>query len=511
MNITELSDEELKVFLKGQPIALLRNVFTNFNSLKNKIRGFRPNKAPLDVLVQTSFNIIRREKNANLIEVLERQYDGFVEDIDAEIERLQDKGYPYYAAKAIVINKRCSNEFREIYYKLEGITAEDQRKLNDTIDLLNVIRIYSSNEFNDEHKKDFEKIESLDESISILEKEFKNNTKLIDDLNNKVSSLEVRLELNKKELAADIALKTDSKQFDKKINEVISKIKADLKDLSKNGEVIALRKEIEILNNKTDSFCSTKNGNLYHYDCISAGEFSKMDDCEYLKENIGDVLEELVPQEQLDVLEEHIIETLYGNKPIITTTKNIDIVSDIYASILTGGEYYSVNIGEEYSLDKLISTIEKIAFDKVNLVVALKGFINIYDYRNLLGYLSKQPFTHKFIFDIHYLAEARFMASETLDEFYFFFAKLNNKQIKYKFTHVLNKRDPIVNSAFEKTLSQLGVSLDNANLYNVKFYGQLAYSIIPFVSANVGVESSEMVNRIIDPDIRRKCEVILDD
>ena len=103
------------------------------------------------------------------------------------------------------------------------------------------------------------------------------------------------------------------------------------------------------------------------------------------------------------------------------------------------------------------------------------------------------------------------MASETLDEFYFFFAKLNNKQIKYKFTHVLNKRDPIVNSAFEKTLSQLGVSLDNANLYNVKFYGQLAYSIIPFVSANVGVESSEMVNRIIDPDIRRKCEVILDD
>lgn len=511
MNIIELNDEELRVFLEGQSVAFLRDIFTNINSLRDKLKGFRPNKAPLDVLVQTSFKLIKREKNVKLIEILARHYNDYIKDINETIKILEKDGYPHYAAMATMVNKSFNDDFRKVYYKLEEISEEEQKKIDEMIVLMDVIEIYSLHAVNKEHKEDFEKIETLDEHISDFKDELKDSNKSVSDLDNKISNLATRIESIKKELLSSIESKADNNLLNQRIESLLTKLKADLKDLSKNDEVIALKKEIEALNKRIDSIPITQKESLYKFEHITNDEFDEMDDCEYLNEDIGDVLEDLISQDKLDVLREHIIETVYGRKPIITTTKNIDIVCDIYASILTGGEYYSIAIGEEYSLEKLIVTIEKISTEKTNLVLAIKGFINIHDYRNLLGYLFKHPFTHIFIFDMHYIAEARFMAPEILNEFYFFFADLSNKQIKYKYSHVFANRKTVSNSAYEKTLSQIGVSLDDTSLYNVKFYGQLAYSIIPFISANTGIQLGEVINQIIDPDTRRKCEIILDD
>jgi len=511
MNIAELNDEELKVFLEGQSVAFLRDIFTNVNTLRDKLKGFRPNKASLDVLVQTCFKLIKREKNAKLIEILTRRYNDYVKDLNETIQSLENDGYPHYAATATVVNKSFNKDFRQVYYKLEEKSEEEQKKIDDMIVLMDIIEIYSSLVVNREHKEDFEKLKYLDKTISTIDEEIGNTNKGVDELGGKLPKLDNKIDSIKKELLVAIESKADSEQLNQRIDGVLNKLRTELKDLSKNDEVIALKKEIDVLSKKIDSLPITKEESLYKYEHIKNDEFDEMDDCEYLNEDIGDVLEDLISQEELDVLREHIVETLYGHKPIITTTKNIDIVCDIYASVLTGGEYYSLSIGEEYSLEKLIATIEDIANDRTNLVLSIKGFINIHDYRNLLSYILKHPFTHKFIFDMHYLTEARFMAPEMLDEFYFFFANLNNKQIKYKYSHIFNERKTVTNGTFEKTLSQLGVSLNDANLYNVKFYGQLAYSIIPFVSANTGVELSEIINQIIDPDTRRKCEVILND
>ena len=61
MRLEDLNDEELRVFLEGQSVQFLRDLFTNVNSLRDKLKGFRPNKADKTILVNTCFNLIKRE------------------------------------------------------------------------------------------------------------------------------------------------------------------------------------------------------------------------------------------------------------------------------------------------------------------------------------------------------------------------------------------------------------------------------------------------------------------
>ena len=67
MNIQDLTDAELKLLLKiGIPIDIHRKIYTNKN-LSKKIHGFRLNNIPLNTLVNTSFSLIRNEKDSRFI------------------------------------------------------------------------------------------------------------------------------------------------------------------------------------------------------------------------------------------------------------------------------------------------------------------------------------------------------------------------------------------------------------------------------------------------------------
>lgn len=103
------------------------------------------------------------------------------------------------------------------------------------------------------------------------------------------------------------------------------------------------------------------------------------------------------------------------------------------------------------------------------------------------------------------------MPLESLDDFYFLLGDLKNGQIEYRYTHVFSERKTITNNGYEKTLSQIGVSLKSTELYNVKFYGLLAYSLIPFIANHNDMDKSEVINQILDFSIRKKCEAILND
>lgn len=106
-----------------------------------------------------------------------------------------------------------------------------------------------------------------------------------------------------------------------------------------------------------------------------------------------------------------------------------------------------------------------------------------------------------------------FMPPEVIDEFNFFFGKLKNQYIEYKFSYdyVNEKRKPLTNGTFTHYIKAIGSQISDFNLMNVKYGGLLAYSIIPFISLHDDVETEELINKILDDKIRKECEAVLDE
>ena len=512
MRLEDLNDEELRVFLEGQSVQFLRDLFTNVNSLRDKLKGFRPNKADKTILVNTCFNLIKREKNQKLIQILTNRYKDYVKEINETIEKMENDGYPHDAAFAIMVEASFNPSFRKVFYKLEDISEDVQKRTDELIELIAIIDIRASKQIDKKTNPELEgRIELLEKENSDVSKTIKELDKTNVKQDKAVSDLDIKIDQIKRELILSIDTKATVEQLNQRIDGVLNKLKTELKDLSKSEEIVSLKEEIKELREKLNSLPQVKRAEIYKFEHIKAPNFDSMEDCEYLADDIGDVIEHLVDSDSLDVFREYIVETLYGNKPIVTTSKLSDLVADIYASVLTGGEYFSIDIGEDYSLNKLEDTIDSIVGEKTNVIVLIKGLLNIHNHRTLMNYLSSHSFTHKFIFDIHYEKETRFMPLESLDDFYFLLGDLKNGQIEYRYTHVFSERKTITNNGYEKTLSQIGVSLKSTELYNVKFYGLLAYSLIPFIANHNDMDKSEVINQILDFSIRKKCEAILND
>lgn len=512
MKLEMLSSEDLRLFLNGLPVELLRDIYTNIKPLREKLKGFsgNPKKATKIILVNQSFQLVKNEKNRLLIKILSDRYNDYIEHMNGVVASLEEQGYSHDLAYAIAVKDIFNSEFRKVFYKLEDIPVEKQTKINELIDLITLVDLRANGLIAKNVNPDVDKkIDSLEKEQESLKDLTKDLNKADEALNKKLEAFDAKIEKLKQELLTAANEKVSPNELNNRIDSFLSKIKSELQKASKAEETAELKNEIKELKTKIEALPQVKTAELYEYEHFKAGDFSPMDD--YLEENILDVIGKMGTPASLNVLSEYLIETIYGNRPIITTTKMIDIAADIYASIMTGGEYFSISIGEDYSHSKLIKTIEEITKEKENSVIAIKGLINRFDYRNIVNYLSLCPFTQKFLFDVHYEKEIKYMAPEMLDEFYFLLGNFPNKQIEYRYTYVFDNRKPIKNGDFEKALQQLSVELDNKELFNVKYYGLLSYSIIPFIALQRGLEKEEIVNLILDGSIRKKCEATLND
>ena len=120
MNLLELNGEELKTFLEdGVPLELLRNIYVNTPKLAQKLKGFRPNKAAKQVLVSTSFSLIKTQKDVKLIGILTNFYNNNNESIKKSQREYEKQGYSETIAMALSIEEATNEAFRPIYFKLE--------------------------------------------------------------------------------------------------------------------------------------------------------------------------------------------------------------------------------------------------------------------------------------------------------------------------------------------------------------------------------------------------------
>ena len=510
MNLLELKDNELRIFLEvGVPEEYLRKAYINIPGLAQKLRGFRPNKAVKQVLVNTSFSLIKNQKDAKLIEYLTKYYNGYNKVIIEMQNKYIRQGFDVNFSLAISIEEGISESFRLLYFKLENYPEDKQMKVLENIQLIKQIKMFSSEiAFN-----------LIKKEVSKLNKNEENFNDEIDDINNQLNDYKNSHDLLEKELIEtkktinNIDVNKMMEQMSSKIIESLSQTRTELinKNIEQNKTISELKKQINNLQLQLEQISNYKEQNGIGIKYTQNNQYESFD--EFLYESIGDVIENLVSDKEYDVLREYIIEILFSNKPIIASEKNSILLANILSSIITGGNFYEIYVDDNCNVDNLLLQLDRLDCILYNKVVIIKNVINVQNYHKILNYIKNRPYHEKYIFEITYDKEIVFLAPEIINDFNFFIADFdeNNISCKYAYSFEKEKRKTIHNSDYEKILDDIELDLKNKELMNVKYYGLLSYSHIPFKSIHNSIEIDEILYNIINTSIRTKCEVIKHD
>lgn len=519
MNLLELNDDELRSFLEdGIPLNLLRGIYVNTPKLAQKLKGFRPNKAAKQVLVNTSYTLIRMQKDVKLIGILTKYYNDYNLGIKEAQKKYEEQGYSESIAMAMSIEESTNDVFRPIYFKLEHFDEAMQKTINENINMLRLIKTISSDTTKDSLNKELDKLnksiesqlKSINDNVEKLKKqisEYKTaNESLKDDLKETKKNIG---NINNEDLRRSI--EEVNKKFVVTIKKERESIEKTIDHLVQNDVIMKLQDQIDFLKQYIEK---TKNQNsikTFSINTFENQEYEEFD--EYLSENIGDIIENIAKNNEFDVLREFLVEIIYSKKPIIVSDKNYELLANIISSTITGGNYYEVIAEDNCDFGQLISEIDTLKCTSNNKVVVLKNIINVQNYQRVLDYIRTRPYNEKFLFVISYDREIQFLAPEILDDFNFFIGKFDSTKISYKYSYSFENenRQAIKNGEFEKILNSFDISIDNKEIMNVKYYGLLSYSIIPFKSIHDSVDVEDLVNKIMNQSIRLKCEAILHD
>ena len=519
MNLLELNDDELKSFLEdGIPLNFLRDIYVNTPKLAQKLKGFRPNKAAQQVLVNTSYTLIRNQKDGKLIGILTKYYNDYNLEIKEAQKKYEMQGYSETIAMAMSIEESTNENFRPIYFKLEHFDETMQKTINENINILSLIKTISSDTTRDSLKKELDKLnkgievqlKSINDNVEKLKKQISEykvaNESLKDDLREtkqafgNINNEDLRRSIEEVNKKFDVTIKKEREAIEKKIERLVQ-----------NDVVMKLQDQIDFLKQYIEKSNNQNSSRTFSINIFENKEYEEFD--EYLSENIGDIIENIANNSEFDALREYLVEIIYSKKPIIVSEKNYELLANILSSIITGGNYYEIIAEDNCDFGQLISEVDNLERTSNNKVVVFKNIINIQSYQRVLDYIKTRPFNEKFLFVISYDREIQFLAPEILDDFNFFIGKFDSKNILYKYAYSFenDNRQAITNKEFDKTLNSLELSLDNKEIMNVNYYGLLSYSIIPFKSIHDSIDIEDLVNKILNQNIRLKCEAILHD
>lgn len=517
MDILGLSDEELKIFLEaGIPLRTYRAIYANSKTLAKKIKGFRINSAPLNIFVQASMTLIKKEKNSILIEFLSKFYEDYKKDIDNDEEEMISYGYPKSIAYTIAVFSNTNEKFLPIYFKLEGIEKEEQKRICDQAKMADLIDKISTRKAEKLLKENNDKLEKkfldLTDLIKDEIKPIKSDVNTINDsfetLKNDISKNNDELNCIKQDYVCKDLLKNSLLANNKKYDQEIKKLISDSVDID---TIFSLKNEINELKKALKDGRENRKTETINVSKITNEEYDVVDD--FLEDCVGDAIENFVYGDCYDVLREYLIEIIYSKKPVICSSRNSMKLANILSSIVTGGNFYVINVTRDVDDSQLIDEIDSIPNLFGNKVILIKNKLGVSEHGRLLEYIKSRPFTEKFILEIVFDKELLFMPSESLDCFHFFVYNLKEGCIEYKSAYKFDNdnRKPLRNSDYTNSLEAIGAKISNIEIMNVNFYGILAFSIIPFMAINQETNPSELVNKLLNQNLRQKCEAVIND
>lgn len=512
-----LSPKEIKTFVdEFLSLKFLREFTKNNKLLRDNLHGFRPETADHKKLGDNLLKFLSNGKSAAISAQLSGMYFEIIKQFNQDVESLKQEKIPSNLALALTIKKKVKPSCRDLFYKLQGYNDETKKEVDSFIKAIEV-STYLDEELKREYEKEIKELNNSDnalaEKLGVVDDRISGLDKKIEGIKTEMDSLkQINYDEGNKSLMSHIDLKVAKAQ-----ENILNKVSTKLDGLSSTEDIAKLKKEVNSLKEKLTSKSFHNDRFSVFHSSVSNYNYDKYtyDESEpnYLDEYIGDAISNQIEDKQFIPFREYLKEIIFSKKPLIVPSRCSSEFAYLLASCMTGGNYETFSLESNYDEEELFNLIEQAPNFSGNKVILIKNKINVSDYRNLLNFIKERPFTEKYIFEIGYDKEVMFMPPEVIDEFNFFFGKLKNQYIEYKFSYdyVNEKRKPLTNGTFTHYIKAIGSQISDFNLMNVKYGGLLAYSIIPFISLHDDVETEELINKILDDKIRKECEAVLDE
>lgn len=519
MKIINLNDDDLQIFLESLPEEFVRNLFNNLKSLHDSLKGFRIKSAPMKQLIKIVLSSLKDEHDSKVEKVIESFYEDYKKTIKEEVSKYISSGYSEKEANALAIEDGLTEKFIPIYFKLEEIDDDFKTYYYNRINEGKELNIKIENVVLKYLEKMNQKIAELESKSNNLEKTIDAKIKENDELKKELIQYKKNIDSAVDKVNNLMKIKTNNNETN--YSEEFEKIYNILDELkNKNNTNVDVSERLKgleelILNNseRIDNI-NQENGVNQNFDVIfhDNNEYDLMDDLDVLKDDIGDSISGFIPNNLFDNFREFIIECLYNKKPLLANKNNALKICKILSSVLTGGNYYEIDIlNREFSnAESLINRINQIVEENDYSVILIRNFMSYNPYNFLLDKL-KYDYKSKIIFDINYSKELRYMPIEIINDFIVFDYQLNDAEIEYSYKYELPERKPITNKKFDEILAEIGYSLNEIEIYNVKYDGLLIFSYIPFIAINCSKELKELINRITDSKTRTSCEALLNE
>ncbi len=537
-SLLTLTNEELNLFLESIPIENYHLLYKNNKSFSKRFKGFRIEKLPKEKMVEITSDFLKK-KDLTVIKFFSRCFEESTKKCKNRKDELIKEGYSENYAHAIAILDGYHENFIPIYFKLSQFSDEKKIEIQNAMQQYRLTKKICSTTFEDLISK---KINPKEQEVTSTKETLTNQSKSLEKTNKKIENLEKQvkkisdIQAQLEEISKNQITRNELNGAKKEQEENIDKIDKKLNTFEKNyvtrNELEKAKKNISqnvsinldefskyLVNNQTiqklqkqmdEIEKEIKNRNLSSIMVTphTNEEFESCDD--YLDENIDDVINNLVDDDTLNTFRAYLIEIIYSKKPLICSTKNALLLSEIISSIIAGGNYYVLNVSKDAQDIDLVQQIESIPFTDENKVILIQNKMHISDCGFILNYIKTRPFNEKYIFEVFFDKEVLFMPNESLDTFNFFFGNLKNGKIEEKFSYNFsnNVRKPIKNSKYEDTLDSLEISFINKEIYSIDYDGILSYSILPFISLNKERKIKDLLNYIEDVKIREKCEKV---
>ena len=507
MKVYELDDANLKIFLESVPEILIRDSFKKSKILKSRLKGFRTEKCDIKRLINISIEVIKKNQAYEYERILNRFFEDHKKEYEESLEKYINDGYPQIYAKAQAIIDKYNEKMRPVFYMLAEFDEQEIKMIEETIQMLSFL----DNRYKQDNK--ISQIEDIKKQYGLIKKEIDESDKRI---NKKINTFTDTISTIQKDYMHSAF------DFDSKL-EVITKNQSVLKDElyniknnKKENEEYASLKQIEVLekrlldlqkslNNYCDNNESEWNHLIYKTYSLSNSKIGVIDNSDDLDEVIYDLFGLSGNFKSLRAM---VKELLFNQKPIITSRKNSRILSEKMSLIISAGQLYELTITDDdflKDLEKFILKIDK----EATSVTLVKGLLTKPSFLEAVDLIERIDSKHKFIFEIGYPSQLRYLPSELLEDFIFFDGYLNECNEADDAFILDIKMNSTDDSKFKKIIKELDLTLEQS-LYSDNYSGILGYGIIPFLHYNEGIEFDDILSKLTDSDLRRKCQEIVE-
>lgn len=527
-DIKRLTKDELNVFIHGIP----KKAYKLFGPKKVLPKGFgNIEKVPDSML----FNNIKRLLGSDRTFVMNfnKFLDGQLELTQKKTKKLEDQGYDHISAYAKVIEQDFNEEYRSLFLKVFGESEEVIKAILRSIEESGALEAKIRVTVKSMLPGPDARVDALAKEIKRLDEEMAKLTKAQKDAINERKSIKAELE---KQFQEEISKRISA--MEQELTSLSSSLKKTISDLEKKvasqgkqqpttpaKDIKEIKDQLETLTNQLKAFeeafaelpsrtvTTSEQPKVSTFDVtiIPGPTDFDLSDEEYLGDNIIDVAMERIRQEAADVYRQALLEYIYQAKPIIAAGKAaIHIVEEI-SGVLTGGTYHKVKLNERsFDFGDLLDVLGRISPKTEPFVVLIEGILGKGDLNPLIRRMRDVVPNARIVLSLPETRFVKFLDPSLFEQCLYFGGKFIEAESSYLYATTITPKGLKPNEKYLAVKETLGLgSTFSSSMVGTDCSGLAAYCLIPYLIDHEQMILHDVLARINDDNLRKKCKEAL--